>query len=258
MKAVILAGGLGTRLAEETDRIPKPMVTIGPYPILWHIMKTYEVAGIRDFIICAGYKAQLIIEYFVNYRLHNSSVRIDLKTGNVTCLSEPKEAWSVTIVDTGEATMTGGRIKRVAPLLADGEPFCMTYGDGLIDLNLREVIGFHMACGRKATMTAVRAPARFGAAEIVDGLVRKFVEKPLGGEGRINGGYFVLEKSALDSIAGDETMWEREPLEALAAEGELVAYEHNGFWQPMDTLRDRRQLEELWESGNAPWKRWSQ
>jgi glucose-1-phosphate cytidylyltransferase len=255
MKAVILAGGLGTRLAEETDRIPKPMVTIGGYPILWHIMKSYEQAGIRDFIICAGYKAQVIVEYFVNYRLHNSSVEVNLKDGVIRCLDNPKEDWRVTIANTGETTMTGGRLKRIGHLLTPGESFCMTYGDGVIGADIADIIAFHKAQGRKATMTAVGMAARFGAAEITGDRVTNFVEKPVGGEGRINGGYFVLEKSVLDLIEDDDTFWEKEPLEALARQGELAAYRHDGFWQPMDTLRDRRLLEDLWAEGNAPWKR---
>lgn len=257
MKAVILAGGLGTRLSEETDRIPKPMVTIGGYPILWHIMKTYEHAGIRDFIICAGYRAQVIVEYFVNYRLHNSSVEISLKGGTVHCLTPPKEDWKITIVDTGAATMTGGRLKRIGPLLADDEPFCLTYGDGVIDADISDIVAFHKAQARKATMTAVRMPARFGAAEIFDHKVTRFLEKPVESEGHINGGYFVLDKSVLELIAGDETILEREPLEALANSGELTAFTHDGFWQPMDTLRDRRVLEDLWATGRAPWKVWT-
>jgi len=256
MKAVILAGGLGTRLAEETDRIPKPMVTVGGHPILWHIMKIYEQAGIRDFIICAGYKAHVIVEYFVNYRLHNSSVEVNLKEGRVSCLDDPHEDWRVTIVNTGDATMTGGRLKRVQHLLDDGEPFCMTYGDGLINSDIAASIAFHRRHRRKATMTAVHNPARFGAAEITGDKVTRFVEKPVGGDGRINGGYFVLEKSVLDLIAGDDTSWERDPMEALALEGELFAWQHDGFWQPMDTLRDRRLLEELWAENRAPWKVW--
>ena len=254
MKAVILAGGLGTRLAEETDKIPKPMVTVGGHPILWHIMKSYEQAGIRDFIVCGGYKVQVIVEYFVNYRLHNSSVQVDLKDGAIRCLDTPKEDWRVTIVNTGDTTMTGGRLKRVGHLLADGEPFCMTYGDGVIGADIADIIAFHKAQGRKATMTAVRMAARFGAAEITGNLVTNFVEKPVGGEGRINGGYFVLEKSVLDLIADDDTSWEKEPLEALARQGELTAFHHDGFWQPMDTLRDRRLLEDLWTQGKAPWQ----
>jgi len=256
MKAVILAGGLGTRLAEETDRIPKPMVAVGGHPILWHIMKIYEQAGICDFIVCAGYKVQVIVEYFVNYRLHNSSVTVNLKDGSVNCLDNPREDWKVTIVNTGDTTMTGGRLKRIQHLLEDGEPFCMTYGDGVISADIAASIAFHKKHGRKATMTAVHNPARFGAAEIDGDRVARFVEKPLGAEGRVNGGYFVLEKQALDLIAADETSWEKEPMEALAAQGELMAWQHDGFWQPMDTLRDRRLLEDLWAENRAPWKRW--
>jgi len=257
MKAVILAGGLGTRLAEETDRIPKPMVTVGGYPILWHIMKIYECAGIREFIICAGYKAQVIIEYFVNYRLHNSSVEVSLKNGTIRCLTDLKEDWKVTIVNTGDATMTGGRIKRIGSLLSDNEPFCMTYGDGVIGANIAEIIAFHKAQSRKATMTAVRMAARFGAVRIVDHKVAQFFEKPVDAEGHINGGFFVLDKSVLGLIDGDQTIWEREPLETLASSGELAAYVHDGFWQPMDTLRDRRLLEDLWATDTAPWKCWT-
>lgn len=257
MKAVILAGGLGTRLAEETDRIPKPMVSIGGYPIIWHIMKIYESAGIRDFIICAGYRAQIIVEYFVNYRLHNSSVEVSLKSGTVRCLTEPKEDWKVTIVDTGDTTMTGGRLKRIGSLLPDDESFCLTYGDGVIGASISEIVAFHKAQARKATMTAVRMPARFGAAQISDHKVTRFLEKPVESEGHINGGFFVLEKSVLELVANDQTVWEQEPLESLARQGELAAFTYDGFWQPMDTLRDKRVLEDLWASGRAPWKVWS-
>lgn len=256
MKAVILAGGLGTRLAEETDHIPKPMVTIGGHPMLWHIMKIYERAGIRDFIICAGYRAQVIVEYFVNYRLHNSTVEVSLKDGTVRCLSDAQEDWRVTIVNTGETTLTGGRIKRIGSLLSHREPFCLTYGDGVIAADISEIVAFHKAHGCKATMTAVRMPPRFGAAEIADHKVTRFLEKPVDAEGRVNGGFFVLEKSVLDLIAGDDTAWEREPLETLAKRGELAAFTYDGFWQPMDTLRDRRLLEDLWAKGNAPWRVW--
>jgi glucose-1-phosphate cytidylyltransferase len=219
-------------------------------------MKIYEHAGIRDFIICGGYKVQVIIEYFVNYRLHNASVEVNLKDGSTRCLNSPHEDWRVTIVNTGNSTMTGGRLKRVADLLDDSEPFCMTYGDGVIDANIADIIAFHKSQHCQATMTAVRMAARFGAAEISGNRVTNFVEKPVDGEGRINGGFFVLEKSVLDLVADDDTFWEKEPLEALARQGQLAAYHHDGFWQPMDTLRDRRLLEDLWEQGKAPWKRW--
>lgn len=256
MQVVLLAGGLGTRLAEETDRIPKPMVTIGTQPILWHIMKLYASFGFRDFVICGGYRIGSITEYFVNYRQHTSNLSIDIGRNEVSYLNESPEDWKVTIIDTGATTMTGGRLKRIRPYLKPGQPFCMTYGDGLADVDIGRLVAYHQEKGCEATLTAVRPPARFGATIIEDGRVTKFSEKPVSGEGHINGGFFVLNPSVFDLIDGDQTTWEQEPLETLAARGQLGAFVHDGFWQPMDTLRDRRMLEQLWESGAAPWKRW--
>lgn len=255
-QVVLLAGGLGTRLMEETDRLPKPMVTIGPRPILWHIMKLYEKHGFNEFIICGGYKIQVIIEYFVNYRLHSSNIRIDIKNDEVVYLSEASEDWKITIIDTGEETQTGGRLKQVQPYLNPEMPFFMTYGDGVADVNLSELLSFHTQNDFEATLTAVHPPARFGSTIIKDNRIIEFTEKPLSGEGRINGGFFVLNHSVFDLIESDCTIWEREPLETLAKQGQLGSYIHDGFWQPMDTLRDRRQLQELWTSGQAPWKIW--
>jgi glucose-1-phosphate cytidylyltransferase len=255
-QVVLLAGGLGTRLSEETDRIPKPMVSIGSNPILWHIMKCYAHFGFNDFIICGGYKINAIIEYFVNYRLHTSNLRVDMGTNQVTYLNDAPETWKVTIINTGEQTQTGGRLRRVREHLTPGQPFCMTYGDGLSDVNLAEVFDFHRRRGFEATLTAVRPTARFGSTEITDGRITKFSEKPVSGEGHINGGFFVLNHSVLDLIDGDDTVWERGPLETLAERGTLGAYVHDGFWQPMDTLRERRNLEDIWHSGKAPWKLW--
>ncbi len=254
MKVVILAGGLGTRLAEETDRIPKPMVTIGSKPILWHIMKSYERHGLTDFIICAGYKASAIVEYFANYQLHNSNLTIDLEQNTTTCLKPPAEKWKVSIIDTGERAETGGRLLAIRDYLAPGETFCMTYGDGLSDVKIRDVIDFHKKRGFEATLTAVRPPSRFGAIDTNDGQVRSFSEKPIAGESYINGGFFVLEPSVLDLIEGEKTVWEHGPLETLAQRGKLGSYSHDGFWHPMDTLRDCRYLEQLWASNKAPWK----
>lgn len=257
MQVVILAGGLGTRLSEETDRIPKPMVPIGSRPILWHIMKIYAHHGFNDFIICAGYKADVIIEYFINYRFHNSNIKVELDNGVITCLKEPRETWNVHIINTGEKSETGGRLLRIRDHLNDSEPFCMTYGDGVSDVNVKEVVRFHQKNGCKATLTAVRPPSRFGAVEIAKGRVKSFSEKPLSGENLINGGFFILDPSVLDLIENDQTIWERKPLENLTKNGELGAYIHNGFWHPMDTLRDHRYLEQLWLSNQAPWKVWS-
>jgi len=256
MQVVLLAGGLGTRLSEETDRMPKPMVSIGSQPILWHIMKCYAHFGFNDFIICGGYRISAIIEYFVNYRMHTSDLRVDIGRNEVTYLNDAPEDWKVTIINTGELTQTGGRLRRVREHLRPGQPFCMTYGDGLSDVNLAEVVAFHLARGNEATLTAVRPSARFGSTIIEDGQITQFSEKPLSGEGHINGGFFVLNHSVMDLIAGDDTVWERGPLETLAARGKLGAFVHEGFWQPMDTLRDRRSLEEIWNSGKAPWKAW--
>lgn len=256
MKVVILAGGFGTRLAEETDLRPKPLVEIGGKPILWHIMKMYEAAGFNDFVICCGYKAQMVKTYFVNYFTENYDLTVDLAANSVEFLGNPSEQWRVTLIDTGLHTMTGGRLKRVRPYLGNG-PFALTYGDGVADINLRDVLDFHREHGRKATITAVPTPGRFGILDLSDGGgVSAFREKPDQEGGWINGGFFVLEPSALDGIDGDTTIWERGPLESLAREGELMAFRHVNFWQPMDTLRDKRELEAMWESGNAPWKRW--
>ena len=257
MKAVILAGGFGTRLSEETSIRPKPMVEIGDKPILWHIMKTYYGHGIREFIICCGYKGFVIKEYFANYVLHQSDVTFDTRSRNLEIHQSDAEDWKVTLVDTGVQTMTGGRLKRVAHFL-DEESFCMTYGDGVSDLDIRKLIKFHHEQGRHATMTAVQPPGRFGAFSLGrnETSVAHFREKPKGDDAWVNGGFFVLNKEVLDYIAGDETVWEAEPMEKLARDGQLSAYKHTGFWQPMDTLRDRMYLEELWRSGNAPWNTW--
>jgi glucose-1-phosphate cytidylyltransferase len=256
MKAVILAGGRGTRLAEETALRPKPMVEIGGWPILWHIMKIYEAHGVNDFVVCLGYKGWMIKEYFLNYRRHSSDIQVDLGTGRVEVLRPAAEPWRVTLVDTGEDTMTGGRLKRIAPHLAGEDAFCMTYGDGVADVDIRAEIAFHRAHGRMATVTAVTPPGRFGALDRDGDQVNAFIEKPPGDGGTINGGFFVLHPRALDRIEGDATVWEQEPLQSLARDGELRAFDHRGFWQPMDTLRDRDQLERLWAGGAAPWKVW--
>ncbi|OJW47802.1 MAG: glucose-1-phosphate cytidylyltransferase [Alphaproteobacteria bacterium 41-28] len=254
MKVVILAGGYGTRLAEETDRIPKPMVTIGSKPILWHIMKSYAKHGLNDFVICAGYKAGAIIEYFTNYQLHNSDLTVDLEKNEITFLKPPSENWKVSVIDTALNVETGGRLLRVRNYITPGEPFCMTYGDGVCDVNIKNVIEFHKSKKFEATLTAVRPPSRFGTLEIKDGQVSSFSEKPVSGESYINGGFFVLEHSVFDLIEGDHVSWEYGPLETLAQCGKLGAYIHDGFWHPMDTLRDRRYLEQLWDTDRAPWK----
>lgn len=258
MKAVLLAGGLGTRMKEVTEVKPKPLVDVGGRPILWHIMKIYSHYGINDFIICLGYKGYLIKEYFSNYSLHMSDVTFDMsQRGGCTVHHNQAEPWRVTLVDTGENTMTGGRIKRIAPYLADDDTFLLTYGDGVGDVDIAEAIRFHKGHGRKATLTAVRPPARFGALEIRDdNTIVSFAEKPIGDGAYINGGFFVLSRTVVNYIENDATIWEREPLERLAAEGELKAFLHEGFWQPMDTLRDNRYLDEQWESGKAKWKIW--
>lgn len=256
MKAVILAGGLGTRLSEETALKPKPMVEIGGRPILWHILKIYSAHGITDFVICAGYKGYVIKEYFANYFLHMSDVTFDMKENSMRVHHKRAEPWCVTIVDTGDESMTGGRIKRVAPYVDD--TFCLTYGDGVSDVDVRASVDFHKKGGRLATLTAVQPSGRFGAIQMEAGKVASFQEKPQGDGAWINGGFFVLEPAVFDYIEGDSTIWEREPLERLAAEGQLAAYEHSGFWQPMDTLRDKQKLEELWEAGQAPWKIWKE
>ena len=257
MKAVILAGGLGTRISEETNNRPKPMIEIGGKPILWHIMKIYSAHGVNDFVVCCGYKGYMIKEYFANYFLHMSDVTFDMSRNSMEVHQQSAEPWRVTLVDTGEDTMTGGRLKRVASFLQGEESFCLTYGDGVSDVDITQLIAFHRAHGLQATLTATYPPARFGALDIhPDQRVTAFMEKPRGDGAMINGGYFVLSPEVLDYITDDHTIWEREPIERLAQEGNLVAYQHHGFWQPMDTIRDKVHLEELWQSGNAPWKVW--
>jgi glucose-1-phosphate cytidylyltransferase len=255
MKAVILAGGLGTRISEETHLRPKPMIEIGGRPLLWHIMKIYSAHGVNDFVICCGYKGYLIKEYFANYVLHMSDVTFDMANNAMDVHQQNAEPWRVTLVDTGEDTMTGGRLKRVADYLQSDDAFCFTYGDGLADVDVAASIEFHRGHGKLATVTAVQPPGRYGALQLDDSQVRGFTEKPRG-DGLINGGYFVLSPRCLDRIAGDDTSWEAEPLIGLAADGELMAFAHTGFWQPMDTLREKTLLESLWESGRAPWKVW--
>jgi glucose-1-phosphate cytidylyltransferase len=257
MKTVILAGGLGTRLGEETAIRPKPMVEIGGMPILWHILKIYSAAGLNDFIICLGYKGYMIKEYFANYFLHTADVTIDLRKNSIMVHHARSEPWRITMVETGSDTMTGGRLRAVKDFLTPDEPFCFTYGDGVADIDVGKLVEFHKGHGRKATITAVAPPGRFGALELSGtGEVLRFMEKPAGDGGLINGGFFVADPSVVDLIDGPATIWEQEPLEALAAARELVAYHHEGFWQPMDTLRDRLHLEELWLKNNAPWKLW--
>lgn len=257
MKAVLLAGGFGTRLSEETTIRPKPMVEIGGRPILWHIMKLYSHHGIHDFIVCCGYKGYVIKEYFANYFLHMSDVTFDMSANKMEVHRHHAEPWRVTLVDTGENTLTGGRLKRVEAYIRDDEAFCFTYGDGLSDVNIGASVEFHRQHGRRATVTAVLPPGRYGALECAGEQVTGFVEKPRGDGGLIDGGFFVLSPSVLDYIEGDQTSWEGPPLTRLAADGEMMAFEHSGFWQPMDTLRDKNMLEELWSSGEAPWKCWN-
>ena len=257
MKCVILAGGLGTRLAEETVRIPKPMVDIGGRPILWHIMKLYAAHGITEFIICLGYRGYVIKEYFANYFLHSSNVTIDLSTGERHIHRTEAEPWRVTLIDTGEHSMTGGRVRRILPHVKDDDCFCLTYGDGVGDINITKLMAFHRSHGRLATVTAVPPPRRFGQLVIQDDSVVDFAEKPIGDGGLINGGFFVLSPKIADLLEDDDTVWEQGPLQSLALSGQLKAYEHRGFWQPMDTIRERQELEALWNSGQAPWKVWS-
>jgi len=257
MKAVILAGGLGTRISEETHLKPKPMIEIGGRPILWHIMKHYSTYGVNEFIICCGYRGYLIKEYFANYFLHMSDVTFDMAKNKMEVHHQYAEPWRVTLVDTGEDTMTGGRLKRVASYLQGEELFCFTYGDGVGDINIADLIAFHRNSKAMATLTATHPPGRFGALDLNGDLVRSFKEKPKGDGGMINGGFFVMSPSVIDLIDDDTTIWERQPLEKLAERGQLAAYQHEGFWQPMDTLRDKNHLEELWQSGKAPWKVWS-
>jgi glucose-1-phosphate cytidylyltransferase len=256
MKAVILAGGFGTRLGEETVVRPKPMVEIGGRPILWHIMKLYSFHGIQDFVICLGYKGYMIKEYFAHYALHMSDVTLELCTGKTTVHRNLAEPWRVTLLDTGEETMTGGRLKRARAHLGEHD-FCCTYGDGVADVDIGELLAFHRRHGRLATLTATQPPGRFGALRIEEDLVTAFQEKPAGDGAWVNGGFFVASPRALDEyVAGDQTIWEREPMERLARDGQLAAYPHRGFWHPMDTTRDKAHLEELWRSGHAPWKVW--
>jgi len=256
MKAVILAGGLGTRISEETHLKPKPMIEIGGRPILWHIMKMYSHHGVNEFVICCGYKGYVIKEYFANYFLHMSDVTFDMSNNSMQVHQGNAEPWRVTLVDTGDETMTGGRLKRVAPYIKDEEAFCMTYGDGVSDVNITELLAFHKKHGGKATVTATLPPGRFGALDIRGDKVLGFKEKPKGDGVMINGGFFVLSPQVIDLISDDQTTWEQTPLETLATEGDLSVFRHEGFWQPMDTLRDKTHLEELWASGLAPWKVW--
>lgn len=256
MKVVLLAGGYGTRISEETQAKPKPMVEIGGKPILWHIMKLYSHYGLSDFIICLGFKGYIIKEYFANYCLHTSDVTFDLGSNSMTTHARATESWRVTLVDTGVGTMTGGRLRRVAAYLDPGAPFCLTYGDGVGNIDIAALVEFHKIRGRLATVTATTAPGRFGALRIEGDSVLGFEEKPLGDGAWINGGFFVLSPQVLSLIDGDSTVWEREPVERLAASGQLSVYKHHGFWQPMDTLRERNELEKLWQTGEAPWMVW--
>lgn len=257
MKAVILAGGLGTRISEESVARPKPMLEVGGKPILWHIMKIYSAHGIRDFVICCGYKGYVIKEYFANYFLHMSDVTFDMVSNSMEVHQKMVEPWRVTLVDTGENSETGGRLKRVARYLENEEAFCFTYGDGVSDVDVSALVAFHKNNGKWATVTAVQPPGRYGALEINAGQVSRFIEKPKGDGGWINGGFFVLSPKVFDVIDNDQTRWEGEPLARVAAAGQLMAFTHRGFWQPMDTLREKNQLEELWSTGKAPWKKWS-
>jgi glucose-1-phosphate cytidylyltransferase len=256
MKLVILAGGLGTRISEETSIRPKPMIEIGGKPILWHIMKGYSHYGINEFIICCGYKGYVIKEYFANYFLHTSDVTFDMSKNSMEVHQRNAEPWRVTLIDTGEETMTGGRVKRIFEYVKDDAAFCLTYGDGVSNVNISELLAFHAAKKVKATLTAAIPPGRFGALDLNGDMVNTFLEKPKGDGAMINGGFFVLSPEIFNYITDDSTIWEREPLELLAQEGNLAAYQHNGFWQPMDTLRDKVLLEELWQTGKAPWKVW--
>lgn len=256
MKVVILAGGLGTRLSEETVNKPKPMVEIGGKPILWHIMKTYSYYGINEFIICCGYKGYMIKEYFANYFLHHSDITFNLKENKTTVHRGSAESWKVTLVDTGDESMTGGRLKRVLPYIKNEKSFCFTYGDGVANININELIKFHNSHGKQATLTATYAPGRFGALSIKNNQVQKFQEKPKGDGVLINGGYFVLSPKVIERIEGDHTIWEHEPLKSLANDGELMSFKHDGFWQPMDTLADKHRLNILLNENRAPWKVW--
>lgn len=257
MKAIILAGGFGTRISEESSTKPKPMINVGGKPIIWHIMKMYSHHGINDFVICCGYKGYMIKEYFANYFLHMSDVTYDVENNSMRVHEKRAEPWKVTLVDTGENTMTGGRLGRIAEYIKDEESFCMTYGDGVSDVDISSTINFHKQHGKLATITGVMPSGRFGALDIRNQQVVSFTEKPKGDGAVINGGFFVLSPRVLSLIKGDKTIWEQEPLIQLAQEGQLMAFEHKGFWQPMDTQRDHHFLEELWNSGDAPWKKWS-
>ena len=258
MKAVILAGGLGTRISEETALKPKPMIEIGGKPILWHIMKIYSHYGINEFIICCGYKGYVIKEYFANYFLHQSDITFDMSNNEMKIHQERAEPWKVTLIDTGDKTMTGGRIKRIKDYLDNNDDdFCLTYGDGVANIDIKELINFHKSHGKIVTLSSVFPQARFGSLDVEKNQVKNFVEKPRGDGALINGGFFIVNKKGLDFIDGDSTIWEQEPLINFANKGELMAYRHEGFWQPMDTLRDKNYLEELWESDKAPWKLWS-
>lgn len=257
MKAVILAGGLGTRISEETALRPKPMVEVGGRPILWHILKMYAAHGINDFVICCGYKGNVIKEFFASYFMTQSDVTFDMRSNRMEVHHQRAEPWTVTVVDTGEHTMTGGRLRRVANYVEQDEAFCFTYGDGVSSIDISASLAFHRAHGKQATLAAVYPPARFGALELDGERVRAFQEKPRGEGGRINGGFFVLSPRVLERLTGDDCVWEQQPLAGLAAAGELMAFAHDGFWQPMDTLRDKNLLEELWASGKAPWKSWT-
>ena len=256
MKAVILAGGLGTRISEESHSKPKPMVEIGGKPILWHILKIYSAHGVNEFVVCCGYKGYMLKEYFANYFLHMSDVTFDMTNNRMEVHERHAEPWKVTLIDTGEETLTGGRLKRVAEYVKNEESFCFTYGDGLADIDIAAEIEFHRNHGKWATVAAVQPPGRYGALRLDGQRVAGFIEKPLGDGGLINGGFFVLSPHCLNLLAGDQTSWEGEPLARLAAEGQLMAFAHHGFWQPMDTLRDKNHLEELWQTGKAPWKTW--
>ena len=256
MQAVILAGGLGTRISEESVLKPKPMIEIGGRPILWHIMKLYTHHGVTDFIICLGYKSYVVKEYFANYALHSSDITVDARGGTIKFHENNAEDWRITLVDTGENTMTGGRVKRAARYIDPKQPFCMTYGDGVSDVDIGQSIAFHKKHGKQSTVTAVLPPGRYGALDLTGDRVNQFVEKPPGDNNLVNGGFFILDPKVLDRIEGDSTSWENAPLEGLAKDGQLMAFRHRGFWQPMDTLRDKNHLEQLWQSGKAPWKCW--
>ncbi|GGC07605.1 glucose-1-phosphate cytidylyltransferase [Pseudoduganella buxea] len=256
MKAVILAGGLGTRISEETSVKPKPMVEIGGKPILWHIMKSYSAHGVNDFVICCGYKGYVIKEYFANYFLHTSDVTFDMQNNRMEVHARSAEPWKVTLVDTGDETLTGGRLKRVREYVKDEEAFCFTYGDGVSNVDITALVAFHRAHGKLATLTAIQPPGRFGALNLEGERIASFQEKPQGDGAWINGGFFVLSPQAIDYVDGDDTTWEKQPMERLAHDGQIQAYFHRDFWQPMDTLRDKMHLEDLWKSGQAPWKTW--